>query len=419
MEQMGFEDLRSMAIIDPYFSTLATYIFKRKLPKFSVEFDFEDLKTDRPNDVINATELLSKNSYEFFKNCCDDSKRNFYTHEDSVEIQKPCIIFNMLEHFGDAIKKLKLNIGVWNDHYEPVVKFMVDHCAENLIDLEMVFPYQLQNAIFQRMTNRFEAVKNLAFQFHLNVTNSSLSMDQLFPQLRKLRINLLNKIQSDYVACHFPHLEYLEISTNQVNDEPIESIEEMLIKLNPQIRRISFSSPSLRLVQTIAAHSTQLEHLSIVTWDNFGAIRFPSVKTLEMTFLGTGDITLRFQHLQELRINCFANGCNTNWAKFLQNHPDLKRLHIEDLEHGCAFVPLFSRYLPNLEELSISFFDEVHVRPDPWIEYLRGADKLNKLRFEWNELFTEEERDRLRKNLKQQWTITENVRGFVFERIQL
>lgn len=418
MEQMDLEDLRSMAITNPYFSNLATYIFKRRLPKCNVEFVFDAFQTDVPNNVIAATELSSSSSNDFWHNCADDPTRktHVYIYDDSMmEIQKPCIIWTMLEHFGDAIKNLTIVNDAWDSSLEPLMELVNSRCSRTLIDLEIRFPDDAENGLFRSMTKPFEAVESVTLSVYLNLVNTSMSMDQLFPRLRKLNIDVIENIGSDYVACHFPHLESLDISTNRRNDEATEAIVEKLIELNPQIKRIDFNRPMSRRIQTVARHLTQLEHLTICNWRENDALYIPNVKTFEMRLLRSDEVTLRFEHLEELRINCYQHTCDAKWVNFLRNHPDLKQLHIEDLEHGNEFVQLYSELLPNLEEMSVSFFDRGLIESDYLVEFLMRTGKLNKFQYQ-NEL-TEEDLKSLNGSLGRQWIIKENDHGFVFDRV--
>lgn len=192
------------------------------------------------------------------------------------------------------------------------------------------------------MTQPFEKVQHLHFDMDFSDDDTAaLSMNQLFPALRNLSLNLYS--HNKYINCHFAQLERL--------------------KANPQIRSLIVKShwPIAERLTFLSKIMTNLENLTICgSSESFfisdNPIHFKTVTKFVMNcrdYWPNEPRKLSFPHLKELDVALTQDNCE-KWVEFLHLHPNIERIYIAIRHMTLDIVERLTTSLPNVVELTAS-----------------------------------------------------------------
>lgn len=389
LEQMDFASLLSIAQVGKSYSILAADVFRWKFSMKTVI-----LNDDSWLDVRNADDsdyedsglvesfglsIISK-TLEIFGLIPKSIEVPQFIFGDTILITKLKMGLTIFKHFGNDIKKLRLFYNYLNsEDSKALSKHINKYCGKSLEEFEI---NHCSANTLEVMLEPFERVKNVTFGYQLGRMGiSTLPLNQLFPQLRRLSLNYIMDLNERYINCHLPHLEHLYVHVGVAKSfhgaHVIENKLETLIKRNPQIQSLTARSISPRFFKTINKFLPNLEYLAIYSFffEN-ERFHFDKVKkfTMKSSFGSQDNIT--FSHLEELSINCFDD-CD-DWFEFLGKHQTLTQFHIEHSTISDQTFEFLAMNLENLLEMSISLIHSTFMAPDTIINFLVNHRKIEK-----------------------------------------
>lgn len=318
------------------------------------------------------------------------NQNQFYTDENRIEIYNFQMVLIVLKHFGNLFQTVKINAEYMEATQLQLIKqFLNKYCSETLKQLELKY---IMNDAMDEFTVPFKAVEELRCDFNNkkhNNLNETQPWNQLFPQLRRLTLNMryIRKvIDGNFIDCIFPRLEHFHLSLHPLTDAWVQRTEQIrsFIKKNPTIRHFELYFHHLGLIEFISQHLSQLENLTLTRSDYIqdDKIYFENVKNLFLYDVNSDKIDrFSFPHLNSLKMHIRTQGTET-WMNFFRNHMQLKRLHL--IEHSSKnehVVPLneYTADLSNLIDVSVEFADYHGV--ENIIQFVEGHGKLQKFRF--------------------------------------
>lgn len=328
LKQLEFLDLLKVVKSKRKLQPRAVEVFKRR--EYKVEID----RQSSNNGVVNGNRLIISNS---------------------------TIILGTLKIFGSGIEHLNI-VNEWDDTKptDEMNQYINDYVGDSLTYLEVMYIY---NDTFDQFTAPFKRVDELHFtvDYKFNgMNNGTLTLNQLFPKLRRLCISLRGYADWEFIDHEYSHLEDLTIDLFEIEWHEMDRIEDLLRK-NPQIRIASFRQLPSDFIHVVSKLLPNLENMTIDKVDiRSGKVHFDHVKHFR---LQNNDATsiggLSFSSLETLRMDYDATYAD-EWSEFVERNSNLSRLQVELKwkEYEPDLVKLLGK-LPNLNELSIEAVDDI------------------------------------------------------------
>lgn len=246
-----------------------------------------------------------------------------------IQMRNLYTVLDTLEYFGDAIKAVKISQRK-ESHvvFEKIIESLNERCTDSLLYLDTVFSYQ---NLLKHMTKPFKNLNQLSFLYSMDVdTIGALPMNQLFPNTYYLLLDFNRKLNSSYLGCHLPKLEYLKIrALYNIGDWAMDagSFEELILKNNPQIKTVDLSYVSEPFLKVASEHLKALETLIISRFRSKNELHFPSVTKFIMNDISGAPENITLASLEEVQMTCNSVFCDA-WIDFFAKHTHLKRLFI-------------------------------------------------------------------------------------------
>lgn len=408
-----------MAQTNGLFSILANDVFNRKFSNYKIVLKngLPPLELIESSDVMQDLILsLSSDLVQFFDIFHvkeDDERPLVAVSNEQIQIFSFDLSLIVLKYFGRVIRSLEVVYSSMNmDRTKKINQAINKYCSKTLVQFDL--QYCNENSL-EKWTRPFVNVESVSIGSQLSIsTNDTLSLDQLFPNLKNLYFDFLSKLDENYIDCHLSHLEHLYIGIAQRSREKIEPKFENLIKRNPHIFSIALDNISPKFLNTVNELLPNLQDLTLWTFETNGrSIHFENVKTFEMQFgLHSSPVNITFSKLEELRINFYIDR-HHDWIDFAKNHSNLKRLHIKEIFRNKMPLPFEALMVefPNLEEMSMQYKPNENV--ESLIAFLNSHGKL--VKFELIEC-SDADKAILRAGCEGEWLIQNYREGLSFQR---
>lgn len=333
-------------------------------------------------------------------------------YDSSVEsISDLQVAKQMINHFGHLIQKLDLMFDRGDGLCELSTRVEIqnvliaidEHCRESLVEFALVYRGCNASNVFNQIQGPFGRIENLtSFLYDLSgqTVDHHVQLNAVFPNVRKLVINLNHNIRSSLEDCEFPKLEILDISSDSRDDN--EPIFIDLLKKNPQITKLTLNHQTLQALRNVQKYSTHLEDLNIKHMvpekSNSGEmkeetydIQFHTVEHLYL-WIGNGEcrppngILFNETLLREIDMECDSGDPTDAYLNFLFKHPKIQKLIAARSLHSAHLMKLIGK-LPELAYAAFDFHNDVGV--DNIVEFVKQTPSLNQLEFlyENNEKF--------------------------------
>lgn len=281
------------------------------------------------------------------------------------------------KYFGHFIKKIKVRCWAYAVHLELIARLISAYNARSLVDIEFDFG---ADRILEQLTTPLFNVESVTFrgyrrdlnyqakEMSLNVRN--INLNEMFPSLRRLHLESMNETDYDIFDYNIPNLQH--VSLIKTYEDRFEHrhirLPEVILK-NPQIKSIELKYANDPFVRNINSRLPQLEtltlsylmvdlafHLEFANVTSFRAIRTTDqTRTLPYHAYGLGNLphNLHFPKLQRLYID-YAPQRSEQWITFLENHNNVKELHLKGLIEYQEFQDLTAN-LALLEKVSLEY----------------------------------------------------------------
>lgn len=295
----------------------------------------------------------------------------------------------LLKQFGDVIERIKImsSSNSFPAQYRMYSMFSqwIHKYASNLKALDL---NRINSGTFIHFDRPIEQVQELSFISYGWNNNenikAALPLNQLFPNLRVLLMELHFNLNYSFTLCEYSQLDHLKVHLKHVWKE--EEFIDTLLSKNRQIKRLDISTWSQNIYNTINKYLQNLEHLTVTKLNEAVNATFEQVKHFECHNVDDEAIAgLSMRNLESLRIN-YHTRINIYLIPFLKRHQSVRHLMVREMCRGEShrFVQLIGAF-SNLVEISIETMADISVLSyvdvcefiDQIIERHETIEKLN------------------------------------------
>lgn len=321
--------------------------------------------------------LLTKNPGYDFLELSNGHELCFKTHE---------VILKVLKYFGHVMPRLYVEsrlISQQNDEAMNIFHYIKKYTSASLVHLDL---NEIDCEIINQFTLPFINVESLNFIVPIDIlykiSNENITLNNLFPALKKLKMELWSHLDYSFIDYEFPHLEHLTLTVfNWHRKDQIDSF----LRKNPQLSSIDIKYSPPDYIYFIKEHLTNIENLAIYELNISGddMVQIENVKYFSYEFPEPLDDKysfekLSFPHLNSFKVRDdissfanFAQRCN----EFFERHQNISKLHYI-VYLPCENLLSLELTLPNLAE--ITFECSHYTDADKVIEFLEKHKKLRK-----------------------------------------
>lgn len=379
LENLSIVDLINLSQVNRRFSVLAVDVFRRQFSSYEIK-----IVKDRSIGHLPVQSFVDKLIDDFVDRTAleKEDKSPSKQFENHIEIYDFDLTLSLLKQFGAVIRNLTIHTQKLQlNHSEIINKYTNKFCADSLIKFDLAF-------INSRTLKQFGVPLNECEEFSCSidvyeVVDETPPLNQLFPKLKRLSLFMMSDIDYSFIDCYYPNLEHLTVKGLHTSRFETAIAMEKLIEKNPQIRSIELSIFVPVVIKMVQKLLPNLEHL-ILSMSNIGgyAIHFEHVKVFEMKLPSDGTpARITFGKLEELHIHYSDDQCN-DWIKFLKNHQNISRFHIQNHkieEHLHEQFERITAEIPNLMEMSIISGRKIEI--DAFIRFIESHKKLTEFEF--------------------------------------
>lgn len=386
LEQLEIEDLIFLADTGPTLSSLAVDVYRRK--------------------------YRNKKMYIF---SARDDWRNSVRQIESVEVGSKFLYFTYLEmilkmfkHFGHMIKDIKIiNFNINSDKSAIISACINKYANESLTHLTIS---SCREATLKQFTTPFTNLEYLSVRTDIiEINKTILPFDYLFPQIRRIELELASKSNYSFMDCHLKHLEHLSVSIYREATQQLHQIEGM-IRRNQQLQSIKFGTFPANFVNVIHQILPNLSNLTIkyLNISNENEMIYPHVKHFILTHLARDNpksvAYLSFPKLETIKMIYESTSFN-EWMYFFARHQNISKLYLEQNEYIHQMqVPLvdLTAHLQNLIDVTIRV--QLYLNIDVINQFFEAHQHLRKFIYMRVNFQTEEEQQ-LRMRFEHDWDI--------------
>lgn len=356
-DKLRVTDLNALARTNKYYESFAMDIVRRRFAKKMVIFDLLWVHSTS-NDYTETNEY--------------------------IEIEHAEAAIKMLIQFGRFIKNLKIQHVSTVSHLdrEPtkkVYRLIQEHCSESLTQFH--FKHNEFN-YFDYVTKPFKNVQNVTLNGNMNhLGNNQLNLQQIFPAMRYLHVNLLRIKNMSTLTLEFPHLEHLNVAicTVNFNEYVREPTIVELIRKNPQIRSIVLGNLYLNLLEVVSETLVNLEQLTLYSYfEPVAGVEYHFEQVKSFKFSNNwgqsmpSNITFG-EHLEEFEVNARLH--DHKYIDFIENNRNLKKICIHKPDNDD--IQRLAAAELNVTEISISFDNDVE--GENLVQLVKNCKQLNQL----------------------------------------
>lgn len=390
LKKLDLPSLLNIARVNKGLSYLAGEVFHRRYLKYQIEID--------------------RNSFS------NNSNEIFFDYSGRIRLQSYETMLNMLKHFGNSISTLKIDFVSMNSKQSKFIsKLINENCSDRLrhLTLDCCKAHTLRH-----MSKPYKNVESISFLEQLHDSrNETLSLNKLFPRMRKLSFNFISTLDGNYINCDLPQLIDLSVDVSDYGNTQNEDDIGQLIKRNPNIRSLTLGYTTAELLNVA---SNTLRHLETLTLcasfkASKGAVNSNFYLENVKTFIIKNNacpinFKFHFTQLEELRLACMEKNCDA-WINLFENHNNLRRLYIHE---GTINDSQFARLTVDQTDLiETSIECQANIRAETIVRFMWNSDKL--IRFHMS-LATKIMKKILKQTLSNSWKIIDIGRGISFER---
>lgn len=380
------------------------------------EFEILDMIKLLTAYPANALSLVAKQSFwRKFKDHVlfidEANNHEFIVLDDRSKriIMYPNNCGNVLKVFGNLIQHLQISFPS-NVTIETVNKYT----SESLINLKMSF---VAVDVFDGFTTPFAALKSLEIRTYVEIKTGQLPLNQLFPNLRRLSLDLFRDVGFAFIIWQYPYLEHFKLYSIIYHQFPSQN-EEILMEFfqkNTQIQSIDVKCLNEKLCNIINGHVANLQNLTIET-HNIQIDNDTTIEKLKHFSISQSEITDQHQSMSKLTLPrletlqiVYGQPIAAVWIEFFRKHQHVSHLKIIDAYQLDDDLNQLIDEMPNLieisfEQSSVQLFFTYAIIVENINRIIETHSQLVKMDFSYFR-FSENEMNNFQLKFDNQWNI--------------
>lgn len=336
--------------------------------------------------------------------------------DNAIDINDDETSMKLIEHFGTFIKKLTIDHAD-NSKTDEIIAKASRNCKG--LEILSVNVSRAYNA-FAKVQQPFESVTDVSIKcIKCKLSNEILNLNEMFPNMRKLSLNIMQLDEPQKIESRFANLKHLHLEYVRPGLEFAKSYEKTIM-FNPQVQILKIVDSTTDFLEFISKNLPNLEHLDIGYIQRaatLNEILFASVKSLTVRS-GVNYLShyISFDQLEEFTSEYF--GDVSEWINFLGRHSTVRKLTILNAAMYQRQLLTLRSHVPNLVEATLALPSGIPV--DSIVKFINKLPQLKKLEAQFfsNQMFAGDKLTQLSKELQGSWTINKTEKGFLVEQIE-
>lgn len=290
-EQLSFDDLLNMALVNRNCGYLASDVFRRRFGQ-------------KPLKIAG-----------------DSPGSGFTDFKYELMITDLPLLQKIFRSFGGSIEKMEIDLeNIRKTHHKSLLEDVNIFCYKSLIELKV---HKCHGNLFSRWNKPFEKLEKVQLFGELDTLQSkTLQINELFPVVRHfdgfVKIGDLQSIDR-----HLEHLEHLSLTFTAEEPHFVS-----LLKKNPQIKSIQTYMNSETTLRLVSKHLPQLEKIDFNLFPDSEA-HFENVKEAKIisrAIVSPAKISL--ESLQKLDLTMDKCQLPDIWLDFIANMKELRNFKL-------------------------------------------------------------------------------------------
>lgn len=373
---------------------VATSVFRQKYSNFSIEI--------YPDDDYKHMNIIKNTQFNV------------------LIVYKFDLCLKMIKYIGNAIQQLEIRTVFIRQNESAIINEYVNkYVSESLKKFTLGV---IKEDTFFHFSAPMKEIEDLSFKVRYidSIRTDFLPMNELFPKLQRLTIDLTSDIDYEFLSCEFQHMEYLCLSISGCALKHTHDVEDLLRK-NQQLNSIEIEECSPTLLKAIDELSPNVETIKLHRFD-YGTetIIFNHVKNFIIgQYYYEAFKYLSFPRLESLEMNYLPEHHDV-WKDFFRSHKHISRLHMKIfLEVDNAKLVELTSQLDDLTDMKL---DCIFIKLETVQEIIRDHSSLTKFQLSFFSYLSKEDLDYLRRNYANEWYIEDYsghyIEGLSFEKIE-
>lgn len=395
LENLQMDNLYSLSKTNKYFSNFVDDILRQKYLKKMVIFRSLFAYSTSPTFDFDET-------------------------DKGVEVRYAKTAIKMLKKFGHSIRNLKIQNIVRNEFHaqidiKEVYNLIEEHCSETLSELHLEW---MKENFFANITIPFKNVKSVSLLGEIGgLGNDQLNFQQMFPSLRRLRLNDVRNQNITTLETEFPHLDHLHVYIQKYDQYGYlaESVTMGLIRNNPHIRSIVLINSGANMLHFVSNELLNLEKLTISNYKQTSPhtfqFHFEHVKSFKIDNCHDQNMPSNItfgDKLEEFELEA----CKDKHIDFIIRNRNLKKIHI-DASFGLENNDIQLLASANLNVVDMYITSEWGVEGKNLIDLVENCKQLKQLHvklFMSHTIFMDNLVWGVRSHLQNDWTLNVDKR---------
>lgn len=350
------------------------------------------------------------NSLVVMRGLFDETRSDIELREESLYFTSLSEIKNLLIHFGDLIRQIRVSFNdIGEAQSKEIMQYVNDKCSNTLETLSLEIR---EKNVLRELRDEFQNVFALKLSGHLTneIINASeiIQLSMIFPNLQELELD--STTLCTIIDEVMPKL--LKLSVQLPEEKEANEASSIIIKFlqnNQQIKHLSVQHGSLELLKEV--NRTQLESLNLIGFaENHkyyegDSINFETVRDLSIDLGSAKEIPTKimFKQLDRLRF-AVQREFTKQWLQFMETqiNPNLKQLDMDLSSLSLKHFLNLPEKLPELRVVKISCDSEFAANDvDLW---MKKSQQIND--FVLNIRMNSFEQNRLQQLLAKDWQVT-------------
>lgn len=331
-----------------------------------------------------------------------DWKDNVINMEEKCfEIYQLTLATEIIENFGGNLRKIEILSRLSSSESTQLNQIINEHCSKTLTHFSLGI---IESNTLQDFAVPFESVEAVTFRITHRIGYGLVSLNQFFPQLKHITIEILGEVGSKFIDYNIPKLEKLTIKSDHysIGSAPGRCSEQItkFLEENQQIRSVNLEYSTEYYINHINQSLPNIEDLEMECFEPRNHLfHFEHVKNLIYHCHDFSKLTnFTFPRLESLQIGTIPN----EWVDFFARHDFLSKLECT-MSSADDLIP-FTTNFRNLVEIKVRVYSYNDI--EDIAKFIQFREKLMKIEFE---LFNVSESDKntLREQCASQWSISE------------